>query len=255
MLKEISNHLYYLENDEATNRPFLGYLRGNRFSMMLDAGNSPSHVALYMEAVREKGFEKPSFAGITHWHWDHSFGIASLDIPTIASQLTNDQLRAMSAWKWDNPSMNARIGSGDEIAFSDMNIRNEYRSIGIDKIVVKPADIGFEKVLTIDLGGVRCECHHVGGPHSSDASIFYIPEERFVFLGDSCGKDLYGLEWSFDPDHMENFGEILANLPFDPKTLWPYIEYLQKMEFDNCLVGHVGFFGKKALLDDLRLYI
>ncbi len=255
MLEKVTERIFCLEHDETTNRPYLGYVRGDRFSVMLDAGNSPAHVKVYMDAVQESGLTKPSFVGITHWHWDHSFGIVALDIPTIASKLTNSKLREMTAWKWDDASMSSRVASREEIAFSDMNIRNEYKIPGLDSIVVKPADIEFTDSLTIDLGGVHCVCYHVGGPHSEDSTVFYIPEERFLFLGDGSGKDLYGLEWTFDPNHMEEFGAILGSLPFDPEKLRPFVEFLENLEFDTCLLGHVGILEKQALLNDLLPYV
>ena len=40
MLKKISECIYYLPPDSETDRPVLGYIRGDRYSLMVDAGNS-----------------------------------------------------------------------------------------------------------------------------------------------------------------------------------------------------------------------
>ena len=58
-------------------------------------GNSESHVKDYNYALRKKGFKKPKYCVITHGHWDHTFGMHSLDVETIAHDKTNEELERM----------------------------------------------------------------------------------------------------------------------------------------------------------------
>ena len=84
MLQQLTPRVYQLDFSQEQDRPVLGYIRGDRFSLMVDAGNSPEHVQAYLAALEESGFCQPDFVALTHSHWDHCFGLASLPMPSIA---------------------------------------------------------------------------------------------------------------------------------------------------------------------------
>ncbi|MCS4523438.1 hypothetical protein JTT07_02870 [Clostridium botulinum] len=67
---------------------------------MIDGGNSANHVAIYMEELDKRQLSHPKFVTITHWHWDHTFGISATNAVIIANSLTNKQLCKMRGWKW-----------------------------------------------------------------------------------------------------------------------------------------------------------
>ena len=99
-LHQLTNRIWYTEHDSATDRPTLGYIMGDRRSVMLDAGNSGAHAELFLEAVRRAGLPRPELVCISHSHWDHTFGMASLGLPAIASEKTNALLLQMACWGW-----------------------------------------------------------------------------------------------------------------------------------------------------------
>ena len=83
-LHQLTNRIWYTEHDSATDRPTLGYIMGDRRSVMLDAGNSGAHAELFLEAVRRAGLPRPELVCISHSHWDHTFGMASLSLIHIS---------------------------------------------------------------------------------------------------------------------------------------------------------------------------
>ena len=96
MLQQLTPRVYQLDFSQEQDRPVLGYIRGDRFSLMVDAGNSPEHVQAYLAAVEESGFCQPDFVALTHSHWDHCFGLASLPMPSIACVQTRQSLEMVS---------------------------------------------------------------------------------------------------------------------------------------------------------------
>ena len=78
--------------NKESDRPVLGYIKGQKRSLMVDSGNSKNHVEAFNEAVRNEGLRTPEFIAITHWHWDHTFGMHAVKGTTIAHQKTNDKL-------------------------------------------------------------------------------------------------------------------------------------------------------------------
>jgi glyoxylase-like metal-dependent hydrolase (beta-lactamase superfamily II) len=154
---QLSEHIYFMECSYETDRPNLGYIRGDNYALMYEAGASKHHVDDFLDSLAAAGLPKPAFAAISHWHWDHSFGnhyLRENGILTLASRQTNERLREMSAWKWDEASMAARLKSGREIEFVDAMIKLEYPDR--DEITVTETDITFSGEMTIDLGGIQC---------------------------------------------------------------------------------------------------
>ncbi len=236
MLKRISSRISYLEHDPRTDRPHLVLIAGDKYAFMVDAGSSEAHMRLFLQELEAALLPRPSFIGVTHAHWDHSFGMCAAPCPTVACRLTGQILAGFKGQRWDDEALNERLAKREETLFAVEMIRAEYPDRSALKIV--DADILFEKTLCFDLGGVHCEMIHVGGPHTPDGVIIYVPEERYLFLGDSNGPDMDHLDWVYDPLCPEKLPEVLATLPYDRALLAPYMTALEKLEFDTCLQSH-----------------
>ena len=212
ILREISDRVYYMPNTEATDRPTLGYIRGDFFSVMVDTGNSPGHLKLFYEGLKERGLPKPEFAVITHWHWDHTFAMKAFEGTTIASRMTNEILDNVSSWKWTEKDMKMRLISGEDIEFCDIHIKKEYENPADIEVVT--ADIVFENELSINLGGVHCNLKLVGGPHCEDSTIVHIPEEKVLFVGDADCIDFYLKQETHDKYRLQKYMEKIKALDF-----------------------------------------
>ena len=250
MLQQLSDRLFYLPYSHDTDRPNLGYIRGSRYALMFDAGASPRHVKDFQHSLREKNLPDPDFSAVSHWHWDHTFGMCALSMPVIAGSLTDERLTDMSRWQWDRESMNERVGNKEDIPFAVDMMRKEYGDT--TAIRVRNADIVFEHSLTLALGGLTCKLMRIGGPHSDDSVIAYVPEEKFVFLSDSPSKDLMNLDWTYDPEHLELLYDIWRRLPYDETKLEKYLAILERLDFENCLTGHAPPMTKRDLFITLN---
>lgn len=190
MLEQITDRIWYLPHNSDTDRPCLGYVRGDRRSLMIDAGASPGHVALFLSELDREALPHPQLVAITHWHWDHTFGLIALDAIAIACGLTDERLRTMATWEWNDAAVNERLQSGEEVPFCAEMMRREYDG-ELGRIRVRPADVLFDEHIVVALGGVSCELLRVGGPHADDSVICFVPEEKALFLGDFSGEALH----------------------------------------------------------------
>ena len=50
-LNPLTNRIYFLEHDSEVDRPMLAYLKGDKFSLAVDAGYSASHVRDFYRAI------------------------------------------------------------------------------------------------------------------------------------------------------------------------------------------------------------
>ena len=181
-LQRLSENIVYLPDDPTTDRPILAAISGANRTLMIDAGASPAHVALFHCECERQQIPRADFAVITHWHWDHSFGMSALAMPVIAHVETRNHLQRMLAYAWTDEAVDRRVQEGIEIPFCAVMIKKEYANR--DEIVITLPDLVFEIRLVLDLGGLHCVVEHVGGDHSNDSLIIFVEEERTLFLGD-----------------------------------------------------------------------
>lgn len=233
MMERITDRIYYLPHDDHGDRPVLGYVRGDRYALMIDAGNGAEHVALYDASLAEAGLPRPDFCAITHWHWDHTFGIHALGCPAIACEQTNLYLEDVARWAWTDEAMAQRLASGEDNEFCDREIRVAYPDRAA--ITVRKADITFADILTLDLGGVHCRLLHIENPHTADGVIVHVPEAGVVFLGDA---DCQGNHHGRQPLYL---AKLAGLLPF-----------MERLNFTLCVMGHDAPVSREALLAEWR---
>ncbi len=233
MLHQITPNIYISDNEELNDRPRLGYIKGSKYAVMVDAGNSPAHAQLFLDELKKMDFRAPDFVVLTHWHWDHVYGLCHLDIPSICSAKTQAKLIEMQAWQWDPISMQARLISGEDIEFCDACIKVEYEDP--KTIQVKAADIIFDKFLNIDLGGLSCLVLRLDNDHAEDSSVIFIPEEKVIFLGDITSPNYHD-----GPEHytLEGITKLMSAL--------------DELKFDKAIHGHTEVMSKQEWMDFLH---
>lgn len=180
-LVRLSERISYLPHVEELDRPVLALVRGDRLALAVDAGYSPRHVADFYRELVSAGLPLPDLTALTHWHWDHSFGMSAVAGLTVARKETNEHLlEARGILSDPDDPRRADIRSAQGFA--------EEFPPGEDPVVVT-ADIEFEDELAIDLGGVTARLIATDAPHTNDSALVYVPEERALFVGDCFCED------------------------------------------------------------------
>ncbi|MBP5727678.1 MAG: MBL fold metallo-hydrolase, partial [Clostridia bacterium] len=117
----------------------------------------------------------PSLTVLTHWHWDHTFGMHAVNGLCLANALTN---RRLVEWK---EKIQAE-GPGGFYAIAE-SVRKEYS--GNKEVIVIPADLVFSGEMILDPGGCRVKIAQAEAPHTEDSTLVYVVEDKTLFLGDS----------------------------------------------------------------------
>lgn len=191
LLHQLGKHIHWFTPDGDTDRPILGLIRGERSSLMVDAGASVKHTNEFLEAVKQAGLSAPDYCVLTHWHWDHSFGAEVLDIPLIAHKKTVEALNIQSGYSFSDEALDERVAQGLEIAFCRDYMKLEMNEAERRTLQIRSPDIVFDDALMIDLGGVTCDLKHVAGDHADDSIVIYVLEDKTLFLGDCAYQCLY----------------------------------------------------------------
>ena len=230
-----TDRVYYYPFDDTKDRPILGYIRGYEFSVAVDAGHSAEHVADFYAAIEREGLPLPEVTVITHWHWDHTFGMHAVAGKTVASRRTQAHLLKV---------IGEFAGHGDRllkhIVSLDPHVAAEYAS-GQPMIVV-PADEVFgvddarNAAYWLNAGGVTVELIEAVSAHTDDTTLVYVPEEECLFMGDSVMGDF-------------QTGEV------DTGKMNQLINTIEAMDFTWALTGHWPLRTKTEVLADMRAQV
>ena len=201
MLQQLTDRVWTLPHDEASDRPVLTYIEGDQLSVAVDAGSSPAHVREFYTAITDKGLTIPEITILTHWHWDHSFGLCATNGFTMASKKTTEKLKEVAQWAWTPEAMEKRLETHEEIPFCHEHICFEYRRP--EWIQVTLPDMTLEGEGTMDIGGVTIRCETCDSPHSRDALL--VSADGVLIIGDAGYEDFYELDRQYDKGRLSAF--------------------------------------------------
>lgn len=219
MLNKLSDTIYYLPNQDDKDRPTLGLVCGDQYSLIIDSGNSTQHAHDFLREIEKLNVPPVKYMVITHAHWDHFLGMNEIDATIIVNSQTNELLKKWRNYSFDDDSLREYV-SNNEISSMCMEIiQSEIPNR--DRFQLRSPDVIFEDALTIDLGNKICIIERIKGTHSDDSTIIYIPDEKVIFLGD-CP-----------------YGTTTNSLfHYKQSLLLPMIEDIQKFDAEMFLLGH-----------------
>lgn len=206
-LQKLGAHTWIFPLEQAKDRPNLGYVLGDTMAVAIDAGHSSSHVEDFYSALEQEGLPLPELTVITHWHWDHTFGMHAVHGRTIARPETNRHLREIQEKLQKDP------GYGRKFLKSDLCIIREYAG-GVPLVVV-PSDEELTGDRILDLGGVTVELTYGQSPHTEDAVFAYVQEDRVLFVGDAQLGEFPS--WAMDYDKLAALKQQVRE--YDAKTI------------------------------------
>ncbi|KMK75600.1 MBL fold metallo-hydrolase [Alkalihalobacillus pseudalcaliphilus] len=219
MLNKWNEHIYYLSHDEKQERPVLGLVCGEKYSLIIDGGNSPQHAQEFLREIEKLSIPPIRYLVITHAHWDHFLGANEYDATIIMNRRTHQKWK-----KWQLDSLTD--ASLQQLV--DQQLINEYAMKAIQENLIndplfqlRDPDIIFDETLKIDLGHKICQIDTVSSTHTNDSTIVYLEDDELIFLGDCA------------------YGKTRNSLfHYEQQMLNPMIEDIQKYQAKYFLLGH-----------------
>jgi glyoxylase-like metal-dependent hydrolase (beta-lactamase superfamily II) len=185
--REIRSGVYVaMAEPESVN---LGLIVGSQRTLLVDAGSSPDQGRTLRESVSVVTDKPLAGVVVTHWHYDHAFGLAAFaDLPRIAHE-----------------SVRARLGSPEAAAEAKrLGVAPEELAAPDTQIAVAMAiELGAIELGAIELGERRVEIVHLGRGHTDGDLVIVVPDADVLFVGDliesagppSFGPDSVPEEW------------------------------------------------------------
>ncbi len=221
-LNRLTERVWVYPYEERRDRPNLSYIRGDNWSLAVDAGHSEEHMREFYRALEEKGLPLPQLTVITHWHWDHTFGMHAVHGLCLANERTNQYLE----------TFRKRLEAEGTAFFLEMDerIRNEYEDG--KPVVVTPADLVFRGEMLLDAGNCPIRVFQAEAPHTDDSTLIEIPGEKLLILGDCTGGAFP--EWTVDQTLADKLAQTVREI--NPEI---------------CLPGHWTPLSPEIIIQDL----
>lgn len=219
MLNKLSDTIYYLSNQDDRERPTLGLVCGDRYSLIIDSGNSPQHAQDFLLEIEHINVPPVKYVVITHAHWDHFLGMNEFDATVIVNSQTNEMIKEWQSLSYDDSSLQKYVTTNQMSAMCMKIIQTDMPNR--DSFKLKSPDVIFENTLTIDLGNKVCILESIKSTHTDDSTIIYIPDEKVTFLGDCA------------------YGTTTNSLfHYKQSLLLTMIKDIQKYDAEMFLLGH-----------------
>lgn len=232
-MKRINDRFYVLEYEEFSDRPNLYYIKGDDYSVIVDAGNSRKHVEKMYSELNELGLPLPKYTIISHWHWDHTFGLNAIVGKSVSTKKTHDILLDVSKWKWTLEDMKYRLDNHIDIEFCDVNIKREYQNLNDIKVISTNEYIEENKVL--DLGGIKLELIPMESTHGDDSLFVYIPKFKALIVEDADCPNYYISDEYNDLDKLKKM-----------------IDFFESIDYDYHYLGHAEVETKQYAINRLK---
>lgn len=231
MLNKINDSTYYQLNDDSKERPALGIVCGDKYSLVIDPGNSVQHAKGFLKEIKLLNLPPVKYVVITHGHWDHFLGMNEFKGTVIVNSKTNQIIDEWRSYSFHDDALQRLV---------DANLmKSQHMEILIDEIPNRESfkldapDIVFDNSLTIDLGNKVCLIETITSTHTDDSTVVYVPDEKVLFLGDSA------------------YGTTTNSLfHYKQSLLLPMIENIESYGASYFLLGHESICD----LDEMNLY-
>ena len=222
-ISRLTERIWVYPYEEERDRPNLCYIKGDNWSLAVDAGHSEDHTKEFYRALEKEGLPLPKLTVLTHWHWDHTFGMHAVHGLCLANERTNQYL----------DDFRKRLkAEGTAFFFGiDERIRREYAD---DKpVIVSLADLVYRDELLLDAGNCPIRVFQAEAPHTDDTTLVDIPVEKVLILGDStCGALP---DWTTDQCLADKLAQTVGEI--NPEI---------------CLTGHWTPLSPEIIIQDLR---
>ena len=152
-------------------------------------------------------------------------------MPAIANNMTYEKVKELQQYSWEDKELDERVEAGIEIPFCRDAIKLD---LGTNREMKIPdPTLIFEKQIQLHLGGVSVFIEHIGGDHSPDSNLIYIPEEKALFLGDSLYANMYATKWHYTIEKMTKLLEKIEQYVADYFFLSHHPAPLNREEFSS----------------------
>ena len=204
----MEKNIYVFPFDDALDRPNIVYIKGDKESLLIDAGGGPKTYKYIMDEIKKNNLDYPTYVLLTHYHWDHMFGIGYFSSIGICSKYTNEMIE--KHMKVNAKEINELIDDSLQPEFCLEHLLLEYddlTSLKLRKCEMEVSDY------TLDLGNRIINIYEVPSSHTEGSLIVFDNNSETLFIGDADYGYIVGKEFYDDAIKRNAFIECIRKIP------------------------------------------
>jgi glyoxylase-like metal-dependent hydrolase (beta-lactamase superfamily II) len=165
----VSDHVYVIPDGRVNLVPNIGFIVGNRATLVVDAGMGPRNGQVVLRELAKVSKNADLYFTTTHFHPEHVTGVQAFPANTkiIRSEVQEQELEQKQ------PEF-----------ISNFSKRTPEIKALLQDVKPRPPDILFDREVKIDLGGVTARVFLVGPGHTRGDTAIYVEEDKVLFTGD-----------------------------------------------------------------------
>jgi len=172
-LRPVSPHVQVIPDNSVPLVPNVGFIVGQTGVLVVDTGLGPANGAAVAAVMQQLAAGRQTYLVATHAHPEHDLGAQAF--PAATRMIRSRDQQADIA---DQGMKLAQVFASRSPAVADL--LKDARS--------RPADITFDRDLTLDLGGVSVRLMALGPNHTAGDTAIWVAEDRVLFSGDVAMK-------------------------------------------------------------------
>lgn len=181
--------LYPHDPDPDRVQPCVAIIADDSGSVLVDAGNSPSHARDVRNAIEAAGLPPARTIVYTHHHWDHVWGACAWpEVEIVGQRLGARILETEARRPWSTEYLRNEVAANPRLGPSFRARERAMRSW--DGFAVVPPHVEFNTTISLPAG---VEVRHIGGGHAEDSTVVWVPDSSVVLLGDAFYPPPYHL--------------------------------------------------------------
>lgn len=214
-LHRVSPNVWWFAPDSSTDRPSLAAVVCDGTVLFLDLGASPRHLRRFRDALGHRADAAPKLSVVSHWHWDHVFGMQQSQEPIIATRATAAELDRIASYDFSDEGLATLVADGRELQFCADMMKAELADSERAALGIRRPDIVFDSQIAINAGVTVTTLVHVGGDHAADSLIAHVAPDGVLFLGDCLYGDIYGPHYRYTRPRVQQVIDTIRSLEFD----------------------------------------
>jgi len=172
-LRPVSAHVQVIPDNSTPLVPNVGFVVGATGVLVIDTGLGPANGAAVAAVMQDLAKGKATYLVATHAHPEHDLGAQAFPAQTRMIRSRDQQADVA-----DQGMKLAQVFASRSPAIAEL--LKDARS--------RPADISFDRDLTLDLGGVSVRLIALGPNHTAGDTAIWVADDRVLFSGDVAMK-------------------------------------------------------------------
>lgn len=226
---DVARDLYVIPDQGVPLVPNIGVVCGDQAVLVIDTGMGPHNASNVLAKVREIANDRPLFVTTTHFHPEHSYGIAAF-APHATVLMNSAQV-------------------------TDLNVKGAgylefFRTFGepvareLEGVTFVAPDVVYDTAYELDLGGRLVTMHATGQAHTKGDQVIRVPDVSAVFCGDLVEESQFSIFPWFPPEDVDVSG-----------TRWINVMAMLRRAGDRIVVPGHGRVSGPELLDEVHDYL